>query len=362
VFLVLSITVGTAAWWYVRVLDARLAAGRSESKKSSLQGARGESSVLSSKSKKKGTSVKELWGVESIQSGVIVFSDGWYRTLLKIGPIDYHIMNENEQYSIESVLMSCAMGMGFPIQLFSTAELVDTKSCALAVRSFMESQQNPSETMLEYGLHTLRRGEGGHPANLDAFLYCAQRQEAVACEMKMMEWLFNMPGNLRSAYLNKKNYDDESAAPVFISVAQNLIAPTTDYEDHLIPSFVTEYRPARRRYDAFQIFKHTLACYNECQENLLGLKKLTLVNCVWELPCPERLSYFAKQRYQSYENIEHQEFAVFYRVSLPIRQMFAGIGVDFDICYYSMADFLSLIEKDATSIQYLKRYTLQTEN
>lgn len=151
-FLVLSITVGTAAWWYVRVLDARLAAGRSESKKSSLQGARGENSVLSSKSKKKGTSVKELWGVESIQSGVIVFSDGWYRTLLKIGPIDYHIMNENEQYSIESVLMSCAMGLGFPIQLFSTAELVDTKSCALAVRSFMESQQNPSETMLEYGL------------------------------------------------------------------------------------------------------------------------------------------------------------------------------------------------------------------
>jgi hypothetical protein len=153
IFLLLSIAVGTAAWWYVRVLDARMAAGKSGRKKSSLKGARDESYALPCKSKKKDLSVQELWGVESIQSGVIVFSDGWYRTLLKIGPIDYHLMNENEQYSIESVLMSCAMALGFRIQLFSTAELVDTKSSASAIRSFMESQQNPSEAMLEYGLN-----------------------------------------------------------------------------------------------------------------------------------------------------------------------------------------------------------------
>jgi hypothetical protein len=206
----------------------------------------------------------------------------------------------------------------------------------------------------EKQLHTLRKGEGGHPANLDAFLYCAQLQEAVACEMKLMEWLFK-PGKLRSAYLSKKNYDDEPAASVFISVAQNLIAPAIDYEGKLMP--VTEYCPVMQRYDAFQIFKHALACYNECQKNPLALKKLTLLNCVWELPCPERLSCFAKQKYQSYEDIEHQEFADFYRATLPIRQIFAGIGVDFDICYYSLPEFLSLIEKDATSIRYLNRYT-----
>jgi hypothetical protein len=151
-FLALSIAVGIAAWWYVRFLDARLASGRSGSKKSFFKGASGQSSSLPPQSKEKGTSVKELWGVESIQSGVIVFSYGWCRTLLKIGPIDYHIMNENEQYSIESVLMSCAMALSFPIQVFSTAELVDTKNCALAVRSFIELQQSPSETVLEYGL------------------------------------------------------------------------------------------------------------------------------------------------------------------------------------------------------------------
>jgi hypothetical protein len=153
IFLLLSITVGIAAWWYVRVLDARTAEDKSRFKKTSLNNARGDSSTLQRKSNNNDLSVQELWGVETIQNGMIVFCDGWYRALLKIGPIDYHIMNENEQYSIESVLMSCAMALGFRIQLFSTSELVDTKSCALAIRSFMEPQQNLSEPMLEYGLN-----------------------------------------------------------------------------------------------------------------------------------------------------------------------------------------------------------------
>ena len=153
IFLLLSVAVGVAAWWYVRVLDPRMTAGRSGRKKSPANGAGGDGSPLLRKAKKKELSVQELWGVEAIQGGVIVFSDGWYRSLMKIGPIDYHIMNESEQYSIESVLMSCAMALGFRIQLFSTAELVDTKSCAMAIHSFMESQQNLSEAMLEYGFN-----------------------------------------------------------------------------------------------------------------------------------------------------------------------------------------------------------------
>jgi hypothetical protein len=145
--------VGIAAWWYVRVLDVRMAGGRSRRKTSSLKSTRSDSSPLPRKSTGNGLSVQELWGVDAIQNGMIVFCDGWCRALLKIGPIDYHIMNENEQYSIESVLMSCAMALGFRIQLFSTSELVDTKSCALSIRSFLELQQNPSEPMIEYGLN-----------------------------------------------------------------------------------------------------------------------------------------------------------------------------------------------------------------
>jgi hypothetical protein len=152
IFLLLAIVTGTVAWWYLRILDQRMGAGRSRPKKSSIS-LRCENSSALSTVKKTGLSVQEIWGVAAIQRGMVMFSDGWYRALLKIGPIDYHIMNENEQYSIESVLMSCAMAIGFHVQLFSTAELVDTKSCALAIRSFMGPQQNLPEKMVEYGLN-----------------------------------------------------------------------------------------------------------------------------------------------------------------------------------------------------------------
>lgn len=151
VFLVLTVAVGLGAWWYVRMLDARITAGRSGRNKSASRGAGGERPVPPGNSREKSLSVQDLWGVKDIRDGMIVFDEAWYRVLLKIGPIDYHIMNENEQHSIESVLMSCAMALGFRIQLFSTTELVDTKSCALAIRSFVEAG-NVSDAMTGYGL------------------------------------------------------------------------------------------------------------------------------------------------------------------------------------------------------------------
>jgi hypothetical protein len=152
-FLLLSVAVGVAAWWYVRVLDARLAAGCSRSQKSSRVAGGFFRPGFFRQTRPGGLSAQDLWGVEDIRRGVIVFKDGWYRTLLKIGPIDFHIMNENEQYSIESVLMGCAMALGFRVQLFSTTELVDTKNCTSAIRSFLESQQHCPEAMLKYGLN-----------------------------------------------------------------------------------------------------------------------------------------------------------------------------------------------------------------
>lgn len=151
IFFLLSIASGLAAWWYVRLLDARMAAGRS-GRKPALKGGGREGSMSPRQLQKNNPTVQDLWGLDGIQDGMIAFNDGWCRMLLKIGPLDYHIMNENEQYAIESVLMSCAMALGFRVQFFSTAELVDTKSCSLAIRNFMESQQNLSEPMLEYSL------------------------------------------------------------------------------------------------------------------------------------------------------------------------------------------------------------------
>jgi hypothetical protein len=51
----------------------------------------------------------------------------------------------------------------------------------------------------EKQLRPLRKGEGGLPDNLDAYLYCDKHKDTAACEMKMVEWLFSVPGKLRRA-------------------------------------------------------------------------------------------------------------------------------------------------------------------
>lgn len=204
---------------------------------------------------------------------------------------------------------------------------------------------------------TLNPSVSGMPANLDAFLYCEDTCEAVACEMKMMEWIFNKPGALRSKYLTPANYMNEEAGKVFVAIAKEL-ALQNDYDD---PDVIPEESPCRMtRYDAFQMFKHTVACYSACASaEPRTIKKLTLVNCAWTLSIPEALEHKHCERYQREEECEHREFKEFKQVMQPVKKLFADIGVDFDICFYSFNDFLSLLEKDTDELNYLRRYTMK---
>ena len=203
--------------------------------------------------------------------------------------------------------------------------------------------------------HTLKPSVPGKPANLDAFLYCEENQEAIACEMKMMEWIFNKPSNLRNKYLLPENYINDKCANVFIPIAKELIL-YNDYEDSDV---VKEEYPCRMtRYDAFQMFKHTVACYSaSLGEESRKIKKLTLVNCVWTLPVPERLSSKNYDRYIKEESCEHAEFNEFARLMQPVKSLFADWGVDFDIQFYTFKSFLSLLDKTKSELDYLKRYT-----
>lgn len=201
--------------------------------------------------------------------------------------------------------------------------------------------------------HTLKPSVPGKPANLDAFLYCTETSEAIACEMKMMEWIFNKPGNLRSKYLDANNYINDKCADKFVPIAKKLIQYNDCDADEL-----NEYPCRFSRYDAFQMFKHALACYSACMgEEPRKIKKLTLVNCVWTLPVPDRLSSKCRDRYIKDESCEHAEFTEFIHFMQPAKKLFADICVDFDIKFYAFKDFLSLFEKSADELNYLRRYT-----
>ena len=202
--------------------------------------------------------------------------------------------------------------------------------------------------------HTLRADVSNRPANLDAFLYCKLSKEAVACEMKMTEWLFNKPGELRDAYLNPDNYIDPEAGNVFVEVAKDLVL-YNDYED---PETKKETYPGRLpRYDAFQMFKHAVACYTACvKEEPRAIKKLTLVNCVWTFQNPEQLSLKYQERYLKEEEAEREEFEQFKSEMEPVKTLFATKGIEFDIKFYTFKEFLKLFTKTEEELKYLVRY------
>lgn len=204
--------------------------------------------------------------------------------------------------------------------------------------------------------HTLKPSVSRFPANLDAFLYCKHTKEAVACEMKMTEWIFNKPGMLRAAYLNPDNYIDEAAGKVFTEVAKELILHN-DYEDPETEK--NEYPSVTSRYDAFQMFKHTVACYTAIvQEEPREIEKLTLVNCAWTLSDPNQLEQKLKERYIREEWAELEEFDQFRKVMGPVKELFRSKGVQFEICFYTFAEFLRLFDKTQDELNYLRRYTL----
>lgn len=208
--------------------------------------------------------------------------------------------------------------------------------------------------------HTLKPSASNHPANLDAFLYCSDTQEAIACEMKMTEWLFNKPGMLRAAYLAQNKYIDTEAGRVFSKVAESLILHN-DYEDPWIPK--SEYPGVASRYDAFQMFKHAVACYTACvAEDPRPIKKLTLVNCAWTLPSPEVLTPELRDRYRREEGTELAEFAQFKEAMEPVKVLFADKGIQFNIQFFKFSEFLSLFRKTPAELEYLRRYTLDRES
>ena len=49
-----------------------------------------------------------------------------YSNVIKLGNIDYNMLSNSEQDSIENVLIQTALAIDYPIQFFSTTEFIDT--------------------------------------------------------------------------------------------------------------------------------------------------------------------------------------------------------------------------------------------
>ncbi len=69
-----------------------------------------------------------------------------YSIVIRLGNIDYNMLSNSEQDSIENVLIQTALAIDFPIQFFSTTEFIDTSK----VISLIKQNRTSSTKIKEY--------------------------------------------------------------------------------------------------------------------------------------------------------------------------------------------------------------------
>jgi len=220
------------------------------------------------------------------------------------------------------------------------------------------------EIAYEKQMNTLNKGS--NPANLDAFLANRSTGEAIFCEMKMMEWIGN-PNPLKEAYCNSDYYfDADSFNEVFKKIIDALY-------DKNIPDSKNAYPSIFKQYDAWQMFKHTLAVYNTVSHvtkesmsaktgSMAGeFKTITLANIVFEMDLDLIEDETLRTKYAEALEREHKEAKDFIDIMLSpengLKKLFkVKCGVDFDIRYIPVHEFVSMIDKTDNELKELQRY------
>lgn len=58
----------------------------------------------------------------------IIYSNNSFSYVMRLGSIDYHILSNKEQESIENILVETVLSIDYPVQFFTTTEYIDTST------------------------------------------------------------------------------------------------------------------------------------------------------------------------------------------------------------------------------------------
>ena len=217
----------------------------------------------------------------------------------------------------------------------------------------------------EKQLYTLKKGSKA--ANLDAFLKNEIEREAIFCEMKMLEWIGSPPA-LKASYLDPAYYFCGDAYDVFHRIALSLRRSEQANDKNAYPSLF-------RQYDAWQMFKHTLAIYNATSESTVEeinqkapgssmcgqFDKITLANIVFEMDLSLIADPELRQKYSIAQECERREADLFFKTMLcqeyGLLDLFRrNCRVNFEICYLPASVFAQSLIKTPAEWLTLRRY------
>lgn len=93
--------------------------------------------------------IKSIWEIEQIDDGIITNSSGQSSIIMELGSIEYRLLNESEQSSIDAALTRISRTLSYNMQFFSTTVKVDTNEKIDEIKENLKRQKNLK--MTEYG-------------------------------------------------------------------------------------------------------------------------------------------------------------------------------------------------------------------
>ena len=84
--------------------------------------------------------LKDLFQFE-IKDNIICLGNR-YSNIIRLGNIDFNMLSNHEQESIESILIQTALSIDYPVQFFSTTEFIDTSKVVSLIKQNKNSNRN----------------------------------------------------------------------------------------------------------------------------------------------------------------------------------------------------------------------------
>ena len=104
------------------------------------------------KSHKNKKQMKDLFQIE-IKDNIVCLGNR-YSNIIRLGNIDFNMLSNHEQESIESILIQTALSIDYPIQFFSTTEFIDTSKVVSLIR---QNKNNRNYKIQEYKEYLIKQ-------------------------------------------------------------------------------------------------------------------------------------------------------------------------------------------------------------
>lgn len=122
-------------------------------KKKSTRNIVNEKSNTEIKSKPKRRNKKHLADILEIKiKDKVILLGNRYSYIVRLGNVDFNMLSNNEQNTIESILIQTTLAIDYPIQFFSTTEYIDTSS----ITDFMKENKSGNSNVQEYKEYLIR--------------------------------------------------------------------------------------------------------------------------------------------------------------------------------------------------------------